>query len=151
MKRLLQWHWFWFAVAFVAVSVLDYIDHVTRPGQSFAEQPLAWGMFTVASTAGVLGGIAATRWLLGRVRKIPGVLLDAVSLFPAFALHVWVTGPLANRCFWPESVLSFRWMWAPPAIGIALLLLCRAGTWVGRQISKPSSRSSSRSTLRASA
>lgn len=35
MKKYFSSYWLWFYILFTIVSIADYIDHISRPGQDF--------------------------------------------------------------------------------------------------------------------
>ena len=116
-------HWKALAVLLGIASAFDYWDHVSRPGQAFAEAPIAWFGFTLASTATLLLAAFSTARLLGRTR-VPQLVADTVGVAFAIAFHLLVAGPLWDRLFWTGK-LYFDALALPVVAGTALYLLFR--------------------------
>lgn len=88
-----------FSGLLAAYSIWDWFDHVSREGSQFAQHPVAWAAFTIASTvtliAVLLGGHVGAR----RLGVGPHFLVDAGLLATAISVHLFASGPLWGRVF----------------------------------------------------
>jgi hypothetical protein len=128
--------WCFLAILWV-VSAFDYADHVTRPEPDFRDHWLGWLAFTVASTLGISAVILGGH-LVGPRLGWRRLVIDASAVALAPAVHVWATGPLANRVFYPWSDLHFSSPWGLSAALLAAYVVVR-GVCLG--IGKVSARS----------
>ena len=110
------------------VSAFDYWDHISRPGDSFGEAPVAWLAFTLAATVTLWIASIVSAKLLGRT-GIPQLVADTLGMGLAIALHLLVTGPLWDRVFWTGQ-LYFDAVVMPVLVACALYLLFR-GAFAG--------------------
>lgn len=123
--------WFFLAILWV-VSAFDYADHITRPEPYFRDHWLGWLAFTVASTAAICAVILGGH-LLGPRLGWRRFAIDAAAVALAPAVHVWATGPLANRVFYPQSDLHFSSPWGLSAVLVAGYVVTRGVGWgIGR-------------------
>lgn len=117
-------HWLWFAILLTAVSIADYIDHITRPASEFAERWPQWLAFSGASHLTFLAVAFGSAALLRRV-AVPAVLADCLGVAAAVVVHLTLSGPLWGRVFWPQARLEFAGLMVPVAAAVGLYLAYR--------------------------
>ncbi|HSM53454.1 MAG TPA: hypothetical protein VK839_04660 [Erythrobacter sp.] len=109
----------------VGVSAIDYWDHVSRPGEPFAQHPIAWLGFTAASTLTVFAAALGAARLLAK-SVLPQLACDVAGIAFAVGLHVLVSGPLWAKIFWPGAAMEFDQPLVPIALACAIYLAFRA-------------------------
>ncbi|WP_271078665.1 hypothetical protein [Aurantiacibacter sp. MUD61] len=117
-------HWLWLVILLTALTAFDYVDHITRPGAPFGEQPMAWLGFTLGSHITLLVAAYVFAMLLRRLPLL-GLLADTVGFASAISLHLKVSGPFWRELFWTGGDMQFASVWLPMVVGAAAYLIFR--------------------------
>lgn len=138
--RLAASHWVWLFVILLVWSAFDYWDHISRPGSVFAQAPIAWLGFTVASFLTLFAIARVAAWALGRFARLPELPASTLGILLAVAVHLLIAGPLWDRVFWMGR-LQFDAVLMPAFSAALLYLFYRAVfTLIQRLMVPPRSR-----------
>ena len=117
-------YWKWFYVVACILSVIDYIDHITKAA-IFYENKVDWFLFTLSSTTALIGCIALTNAAFLRIIKTENILLQSLAIISGVTFHIYVSGPISNRVFFPQSILMFHWNIIMLAIALGVFYIVR--------------------------
>lgn len=98
--------YFWvFLGSLWLISVLDFVDHVTRTNTSdFRDAWLAWLGFTLGSI-GCITLLLLAGHLIGARRGLWRLLIDLAVCMASLPVHVCLTGPIMDRVFWDGGLI----------------------------------------------
>lgn len=125
MNINLQSHWLWFFIVLTLYSVYDYIEHISRSGQVFETHPIRWLLFSLFSLVAIILIIYGTHLLTFKLLQRTSLILESFAVAVGVIAHVYITGPLNNFLFWPESKLHFFSSWPIVALLIGVFLAVR--------------------------
>ncbi len=117
-------YWKWFYVVAAILSVIDYIDHITK-ATFFYENRFGWFLFTLSSTTAIIGCIVLINAAFLRVFKAENIFLQSSAIVCGVTFHIYVSGPISNRIFFPQSILMFHWNMIMVAIALGVFYIVR--------------------------
>jgi hypothetical protein len=92
----------------IVVSVIDFIDHVTRTESSyFRDNWSKWFLFTFASTITLCTSIYFINIVIKRLIKTENILSQSGAIAVAILIHTYLSGPVYDRLIFGEATLTF--------------------------------------------
>ena len=107
MRQLIKSYWFWFYATIGTISVVDYIDHLTRTYSHFRDIWSNWLLFTTACTVTVCLSIYLTNTLTKKLFKTDNLILQSISIVFGGLTHIYISGPIYDRLIFGERTLNF--------------------------------------------
>jgi hypothetical protein len=125
MKIKFSSYWLWFYLTISLLSLIDYIEHISRPEQSFAQNKLDWFIFTFSSNLTLCLATAIMNFLLIKLFKSKNIIFESLSILFGLIIHICLTGPLYNKLFYPQSTLTFFINIVTLSVGLILFYIIR--------------------------
>lgn len=125
MRQAVKSYWFWFYVAIGLISVLDFVDHITRSYSNFRDIWPKWLLFTTCVTIAVCFWIYILNLLIVKLTKRENLLQQTVVITIALLLHQYVTGPVFDLLIFGSSTLMFSFNLTALTIGLLVFYVIR--------------------------
>jgi hypothetical protein len=91
----------------VIISVIDYINHLTREYPHFRDIWLDWLLFTIACTIAGCLSIYFTNAFAKRLFGRENIVFQSVSIVTGGLIHIYFTGPIFDRLIFGQVTLYF--------------------------------------------
>jgi hypothetical protein len=105
--RFLKSYWFWFYVIVTIISVVDFIDHISRTDSHFRDIWFKWLLFTIASTMTVCLTIHFTNTLTKKLFGIDNLIFQSISIIIGLLIHIYLSGPIFDWLIFGRVTLNF--------------------------------------------
>ena len=100
-------YWFWFYLTVVLISIVDFIEHITRTDSHFLTIWFSWLLFTVASTLAVCLIIYFSYILFRKLFRVGHFIFQPISIILGLLTHIYLSGPLFDRLIFGQATLIF--------------------------------------------
>lgn len=130
-------YWFWFYTTIGAISIVDYIDHLSRTESHFRDIKLDWFIFTLASTLTVCLSIYLLNALTKKIFKTDNLILQSISIIFGLLIHIYISGTIYDRLIFGERTLSFFPTPTVFIVGLSIFYFIRLVTHLLTKKSKP--------------
>jgi hypothetical protein len=137
LRQFLKSYWFWFYLTITIISVIDFIDHVTRTYSDFRDIWFGWLLFTIASTLTVCLSIYLINTLTIKLFRTETIVLQSISIVAGGFIHIYLSGPILDRLIFGEATLNF---FPTPILfiaGLTIFYIIRLLTYLLTRYSKP--------------
>lgn len=126
MRHYLKSYWFWFYLAAALISVLDYIDHATRPDDPYFRVVwFRWLLMTIFSAIALCLCIHYLNIPLRKFFKTENILLQSVTIVLALLVHQYITGPAFDFLLFGHSTLNFKFNVVTVIIALFIFYIIR--------------------------
>ena len=127
MNKLLSpsganFHWVVLSALLVIYTGYDIYEHISR-GDIFAEYPLRWAIFSLASVTSILTIAIVSSVLLKKATS--EIVASTLGITLAVLCHLTLSGPLWDQLFWFNE-LHFVSIWKPIQFAVIVYLAYRA-------------------------
>jgi hypothetical protein len=107
LRQLFRSYWFWFYVTVSLVSIIDFIDHISRTDSHFRDIWFEWLLFTISCTLTICFTIYSTSIMTKKLFRADNLFSQSISIILGLLTHIYLSGPLFDRLIFGQVTLNF--------------------------------------------
>lgn len=118
-------YWSLYYITICLISLIDFIEHLSRETSLFRDIWVNWLLFTTISTVTVCLSIFLLNKITEKTAKSEHVLLQSVCILAGGMIHIYITGPIYDLLFLEKRTLIFLFNPTSFIVGLSLFYIIR--------------------------